>query len=76
MERYGWMIILAVIGMIALLSFFIFLIKDMQLIKQQKRSRWSLSLNVSLLIISALCIILAVYFYMDIQDQISILEKI
>nr|WP_242704579.1 hypothetical protein [Enterococcus sp. 665A] len=62
--------------MIALLSFFIFLIKDMQLIKQQKRSRWSLSLNVSLLIISALCIILAVYFYMDIQDQISILEKI
>ncbi|MGG5315461.1 hypothetical protein [Enterococcus sp. AZ072] len=76
MERYGWMIILAVIGMIALLSFFIFLIKDMQLIKQQKRSRWSLSLNVSLLIISALCIILSVYFYMDIQDQISILEKI
>lgn len=76
MERYGWMIILAVIGMIALLSFFAFIFKDMNLYKINKKSRLSLSLNASLILIAAICIILAVYLYFDIQTQLQILEKI
>ena len=76
MYRYGWMIITAVIGAIALIGFFIFLFKDMEFIKSKGKSKKSLLLNISLLIVCAACIALSVYFYFDIQEQVRILGEL
>lgn len=75
MERYGWMIILAVIGGIALIAFFFFLFGDMERIKGLKKPKMHYLLNASLLIIAAACIVLTIYLYFDIQEQIRLLEN-
>ncbi|MGL9730080.1 hypothetical protein [Enterococcus sp. DIV0756] len=76
MERYGWMIILAVIGAIALISFFFFLFGDLEKIKLLKKSRIHYLLNASLFLIASLCIVLAIYLYFDIQEQVRILGNL
>lgn len=75
MERYGWMIILAVIGAIALIAFFFFLFGDMERIKELKKPKVHYVLNVSLLLIAAICIVLTIYLYFDVQEQIRLLEN-
>lgn len=76
MERYSWMIFLAVIGAIALIGFFIFLFGDMERIKALKKPKINYLLNVSLLMIAAICIVLTIYLYFDVQEQIRLLDTI
>lgn len=76
MQRYSWMIFLAVIGAVALTGFFIFLFGDMEKIKVQKKNKLNYLLNTSLLMIAAICVTLAIYLYFDIQAQIRLFETI
>ncbi|WP_438780424.1 hypothetical protein [Enterococcus sp. DIV0187] len=76
MERYSWMIILAVIAGIALIAFFAFLFKDMELAKKKTGRRKGLLLNGALLLIAGICIVLSIYLYFDIQEQLRILGNI
>lgn len=76
MERYSWMIILTLIGMVALIAFFVFLFGDMGKNKTLKKLKINYLLNVSLLLITAVCIILAIYLYFDIQAQVRLLDTI
>ncbi len=74
MARYSWMIILAVIAAIAIVGFFIFIFGDMERIKALKKPKWMYLLNISLFMIAAVCIVLAIYLYFDVQEQIKMLE--
>ncbi|MEO1769227.1 hypothetical protein [Candidatus Enterococcus ferrettii] len=76
MERYSWMILLAVIAGVALIGFFVFFFKDMEFIKKMKEPKTSLWINFSLFFISVLSIILSIYLYYDIQTQLQLLERI
>lgn len=76
MQRYSWMIFLAVIGAIALIGFFVFLFGDMEKIKVLKKNKLNYLLNTSLLMIAAICVMLAIYLYFDIQAQIRLFETI
>ncbi|MBO0455077.1 hypothetical protein JZO77_15290 [Enterococcus hulanensis] len=76
MERYSWMIILAIMGMISLIAFFYFIFKDMKKISTLKLSKKKYLLNYALLLVVVVCIILAVYLYFDVQKQLRILEGI
>ena len=76
MQRYSWMIFLAVIGAIAFIGFFVFLFGDLEKIKALKKPKGHYFLNASLLIIAAICMVLAIYLYFDIQEQIQLLETI
>ena len=76
MERYSWMIILAIIAVVALIGFFFFLFKDMEHVRLHKKSKALLLMNVSLLLISAVCIALSIYLYFDIQKQLEILGNL
>lgn len=76
MERYSWMIFLAVIGAIALIGFFVFLFGDMERIKALKKPKINYVLNGSLLMIAAICLVLAIYLYFDIQEQIRLLDTV
>lgn len=66
-ERYSWMIILSLVGIVDLICFFYFTFKD--------KKKLNL-LNYSLLLIVVICIVLSVYLYFDVQKQINLLEKI
>lgn len=76
MERYSWMIFLAVIGAIALIGFFVFLFGDMERIKALKKPKINYVLNGSLLMIAAICLVLTIYLYFDIQEQIRLLDTV
>ncbi|WP_242550764.1 hypothetical protein [Enterococcus hulanensis] len=76
LERYSWMIILAIMGMISLIAFFYFIFKDMKKISTLKLSKKKYLLNYALLLVVVVCIILAVYLYFDVQKQLRILEGI
>ena len=70
------MIILTIIGMISLIVFFYFIFRDMKQIQARKRSKMYYLLDLSLLIVVVVCVVLAVYLFFDIQNQIRILEEI
>ena len=74
--RYSWMIILTIIGMISLIVFFYFIFRDMKQIQARKRSKMYYLLDLSLLIVVVVFVVLAVYLFFDIQNQIRILEEI
>lgn len=76
MERYGWMIILGVLAIVALIFFFLFLFPDLERVKTNKISKKSLIWNGTLFLLAAICIVLAIYFYFDIENQLKILEQI
>lgn len=74
-ERYSWMIILAIMGMISLIAFFYFLFKDRKRTQVSKLPKKNYLLDYSLLLVVVVCIILAVYLYFDVQKQIQLLER-
>lgn len=75
MERYSWMIILAVMGIVSLIAFFYFIFKDMKNINALNRPKKNYVLDYSLLMIVIVCIVLAIYLYFDVQKQIQLLER-
>lgn len=76
MERYGWMLILGVLAIVALVFFFLFLFSDLEKVKNKVRPKKSLVWNVTLFLLATTCVVLAVYFYFDIENQLRILEQI
>ena len=76
MARYSWMIVISVIGAIALMAFFAFLFGDMERIKGLNKKKTNYLLNISLLVITAICITLAIYLFFDIQEQVRLLDTV
>lgn len=75
MERYSWMIVLAVMGTLSLIAFFHFIFQDMKRIQQMQLSKKHYVLNYLLLMVVVSCIVLAIYLYFDVQKQIDLLEQ-
>ena len=76
MERYGWMILLGILAIVALIFFFLFLFSDLERVKKTTLAKKSLVWNGTLFLLAAICIVLAIYFYFDIENQLKILERI
>lgn len=72
MERYSWIILLGVLAIISLSVFFIFLYRDMVTIKKLEKSKKSLWLDFTLLILSISCIAVALMVYLNIQEQLKL----
>lgn len=68
--NYLWVYILSSITGISLLCFMLTFSKDLYLTKKLKKSKKSLILNFSLLIISFVSISLVIYLFVLLKDQI------
>ncbi|MBO0437448.1 hypothetical protein [Vagococcus fluvialis] len=68
--NYLWVYILSSITGISLLCFILTFSKDLYLTKKLKKSKKSLILNFSLLIISFVSISLVIYLFVLLKDQI------
>lgn len=68
--NYLWVYILSSITGISLLCFILTFSKDLYLTKKLKKSKKSLILNFSLLIISFISISLVIYLFVLLKDQI------
>lgn len=68
--NYLWVYILSSITGISLLCFILTFSKDLYLTKKLKKSKKSLFLNFSLLIISFVSISLVIYLFVLLKDQI------
>ncbi len=72
MSNYLWVYILAVLAVISLVIFFVSFSKDHFFIKKLKKSKSSYVLNFTFLILSIADILLIVYLFMILKEQIGI----
>ncbi|GGD00619.1 hypothetical protein [Enterococcus wangshanyuanii] len=73
MKEYLWVYILGAVAALSFLAFLLTLSRDIFLVKRLKLAKINFSLNFTLLLISLTSIILIIYLFALLKDQIRIL---
>lgn len=73
MTTYLWVYLLGGVGALSLVLFLSTLSKDALLVKRLRKSRRSLSINFSLVVVSLTSVGLIIYLFVLLKDQIRLL---